>query len=145
MFAIPFSALMSSSHSTPFHKLLVPSLLSSNKVFDPSQVVDRVFTAIHQGLHGSRKPKIMGGRIVATVLQHHQPPLRPSTSEHTENHGLMAPRFRMNTLVCFYCNKKSGIKYDGLITQWDCDTCGSENFLDEVRPASTNCWQRLIF
>ncbi|KAH6674590.1 Ima1 N-terminal domain-containing protein, partial [Halenospora varia] len=34
-------------------------------------------------------------------------------------------------LVCFYCNKKSGIQYDGLITQWECANCGADNYLDE--------------
>jgi hypothetical protein len=34
--------------------------------------------------------------------------------------------------VCFYCNKRSDIKYDGFLTQWECTKCDSVNFLDEV-------------
>jgi hypothetical protein len=51
----------------------------------------------------------------------------------TNHHGHMAPSTRQNYLVCFYCNKKSCIKYDGLITQWECLLCESMNYLDEVR------------
>jgi len=43
----------------------------------------------------------------------------------------MAPISRRKLLVCFYCNKKSGIKYDGLITSWECARCTSTNFLDD--------------
>ncbi|KAG9238402.1 Ima1 N-terminal domain-containing protein [Amylocarpus encephaloides] len=43
----------------------------------------------------------------------------------------MAPKIRNKILVCFYCGEKSGIKYDGLITHWDCGNCEAENYLDE--------------
>jgi hypothetical protein len=49
----------------------------------------------------------------------------------------MARPFGQKTLVCFYCNKKTGRKYDGFITQFHCDSCGSENYLDEVRSRRT--------
>jgi hypothetical protein len=79
-----------------------------------------------------------GGRIVATAL----PAASTTTdalyfSRYTESHGHMAPKFGLKSLVCFYCNKKSGLKYDGLITQWRCEKCDSENFLDEVCPSTT--------
>jgi hypothetical protein len=44
----------------------------------------------------------------------------------------MATTVGRNYLVCFYCNKRSDIKNDGLITQWECTKCDSMNFLDEV-------------
>jgi hypothetical protein len=86
-----------------------------------------------------RKPKNRTGRIVATVA-----PLASTTTEffyssnNRESHGLMASKFGGRTLICFYCNKKSGIKYDGLITQWQCGQCESENYLDEVHTSSTD-------
>ncbi|KAM3074740.1 hypothetical protein ACMFMG_008160 [Clarireedia jacksonii] len=39
--------------------------------------------------------------------------------------------FTRKYLVCFYCNKKSNIKYDGAISQWDCKICDATNYLDE--------------
>jgi len=39
--------------------------------------------------------------------------------------------FTRKYLVCFYCNKKSNIKYDGTISQWDCKICEATNYLDE--------------
>jgi hypothetical protein len=50
----------------------------------------------------------------------------------SQYHGHMAPSLGRKYLVCFYCNIKTGIKYDGLITQWECSQCQSVNFLDEV-------------
>jgi len=76
--------------------------------------------------------RCQGGRIVATAT----PPIQENYSLFFNNskcHGLMAPSFRRKVLVCFYCNKKSSIKYDGLITQWECGNCESMNYLDEVR------------
>lgn len=70
------------------------------------------------------------GRIVQSV---------PGTHGDSQYHGHMAPpTFGRKYLVCFYCNKKSGIKYDGLIAQWECARCGSMNFLDEVRPPNNS-------
>jgi len=72
-----------------------------------------------------------GGRIVATAT----PLIQENYSLFFNNsvcHGPMAPSFRRKVLVCFYCNKKSGIKYDGLIKQWECGNCESMNYLDEV-------------
>ncbi|KAH8596452.1 Ima1 N-terminal domain-containing protein [Bisporella sp. PMI_857] len=43
----------------------------------------------------------------------------------------MASRFGRRNLVCFYCNKRSGIKYDGLINRWECASCDAINYLDE--------------
>ncbi|KAF4624628.1 hypothetical protein G7Y89_g13539 [Cudoniella acicularis] len=72
----------------------------------------------------------LGGRIVASS----PPPTLPEPptffSALTPSHGLMAPTRHRKNLVCFYCNKKSGLQYDGLITQWECTSCGSMNFLD---------------
>ncbi|KUJ12100.1 uncharacterized protein LY89DRAFT_221917 [Mollisia scopiformis] len=34
-------------------------------------------------------------------------------------------------LVCFYCNKKSDLRYDGQMTQWPCALCEAVNYLDE--------------
>ena len=49
-----------------------------------------------------------------------------------KSHGHMASsRFGKN-LVCFYCNSKSAIKYNGLLDRWDCTKCDATNFLDEV-------------
>ena len=36
-------------------------------------------------------------------------------------------------LICFYCGTKSQIKYDGTTRQFGCKSCGSTNYLDEVR------------
>lgn len=42
-------------------------------------------------------------------------------------------RFRAaRHLACFYCGKKSGIKYDGLIRDFLCLYCDATNYLDEV-------------
>ncbi|CZR59597.1 uncharacterized protein PAC_09491 [Phialocephala subalpina] len=38
---------------------------------------------------------------------------------------------RAKKLVCFYCNKKSNLSYDGNITEWPCATCEAVNYLDE--------------
>jgi hypothetical protein len=60
------------------------------------------------------------------------PPLPKLTHTSSPKHGLMAPLRRKKILVCFGCGKKSGIKYDGQMTRWDCSLCESPNFLDEV-------------
>jgi len=76
--------------------------------------------------------RCQGGRIVTTTT----PQIQENYSLFFNNskcHGLMAPSFRRKVLVCFYCNRKSSIKYDGLITQWECGNCESMNYLDEVR------------
>ena len=36
-------------------------------------------------------------------------------------------------LACFYCNKRSDIIYDGLITEWECANCDAINYLDKVQ------------
>ncbi|RDL37787.1 uncharacterized protein BP5553_05220 [Venustampulla echinocandica] len=79
------------------------------------------------------KGSAMDGRIVTRAA-----PSAPSVPQFqyffdaaTPSHGPMAPSLRRKNLVCFYCNKKSGIKYDGLITKWECGYCDSMNFLDE--------------
>ncbi|KAK2625105.1 hypothetical protein QTJ16_005474 [Diplocarpon rosae] len=36
----------------------------------------------------------------------------------------------MSFLICFYCNMRSGIRFDGCMTQWDCAQCDATNFLD---------------
>ena len=60
----------------------------------------------------------------------------------TPNYGLMASSFRgRKNLICFYCNKRSDIRYDGLMTRWDCTKCDSTNFLDEVfLPCPRSCF-----
>lgn len=83
-----------------------------------------------------RKPINQTGRIIAGVLLPGASSTTPEAlyyANNTQDHGPMASRFGLNTLVCFYCNKRSGIKYDGFLTHWECRHCGSENFLDEVR------------
>lgn len=67
----------------------------------------------------------LGGRIIASK--------DTNRSTLCDNYYGMAPTTRgRKYLVCFYCNKKSDIKYDGLITQWDCARCEASNYLDEV-------------
>lgn len=44
-------------------------------------------------------------------------------------YGTMANSKR---LVCFYCNKKSDLRYDGQMQKWTCATCEAVNYLDEV-------------
>ncbi|KAH7356715.1 Ima1 N-terminal domain-containing protein [Rhexocercosporidium sp. MPI-PUGE-AT-0058] len=79
----------------------------------------------------------------------------------------MAPiRGRRKQLTCFYCNTRSGIKYDG-IRQWECTYCDAQNYLDEngditdppvatelaapanlqysTRPVSPEIWEHDIF
>lgn len=70
------------------------------------------------------------GRVLARVSTNHNHTFVLSSK--TESHGLMASSLRRKNLVCFYCNKRSDIKYDGFITQWECAKCDSVNFLDEV-------------
>ena len=72
------------------------------------------------------------GRVLASTTIRHNTSLLFSK---TKNHGPMAPSLRRKNLVCFYCNKRSDIKYDGFLTQWECANCDSVNFLDEVRPS----------
>jgi hypothetical protein len=80
----------------------------------------------------STKVQAQGGRVLAQniVAEDNNHPLLLSK---TQSHGHMAPSFRRKYLVCFYCNNKSNIRYDGLITRWDCTQCESTNFLDEVQ------------
>ena len=73
-----------------------------------------------QKLHQARGRQVVSQLIISCNFQ---------------SHGPMAPLFRRKNLVCFYCNKKSNIKYDGHITRWDCTVCESTNFLDEVSHA----------
>lgn len=47
--------------------------------------------------------------------------------------GQMATMNKGRKLVCFYCNKKSNIVYDGLISEWTCRKCEATNYLDQVR------------
>ncbi|KAK0107163.1 hypothetical protein ONS95_003869 [Cadophora gregata] len=43
----------------------------------------------------------------------------------------MAPvRGRRKQLICFYCNTRSGIRYNGN-RQWECAYCDAQNYLDE--------------
>jgi hypothetical protein len=77
----------------------------------------------------------LGGRIVARVTVHSE--TKPSffginTTTGFQHHGAMASFRGKKKLVCFYCNKKSGIPYDGLITQWECANCDAMNYLDQV-------------
>lgn len=67
-------------------------------------------------------------QVRASTIHHNSSLL----SSKTKRHGLMASSLRRKNLVCFYCNKRSDIKYDGFITQWECTKCDSVNFLDEV-------------
>ncbi|KAL5324315.1 hypothetical protein ACEPPN_008860 [Leptodophora sp. 'Broadleaf-Isolate-01'] len=39
-------------------------------------------------------------------------------------------RGRRKHLTCFYCNTRSGIRFDG-IRQWECTYCDAQNYLDE--------------
>lgn len=44
-------------------------------------------------------------------------------------------RFRGGkSLSCFYCGKKSGLKFDGTKRDFLCKYCDATNYLDEVRP-----------
>lgn len=36
-------------------------------------------------------------------------------------------------LSCFYCGKRSGLKFDGTVTDFLCMYCDATNYLDEVR------------
>jgi hypothetical protein len=77
----------------------------------------------------------LGGRIVARVVAP-GPDSQPSSfginTANVHDHGVMASFRSKKRLVCFYCNKRSGIEYDGLITQWECAKCDAMNYLDEV-------------
>lgn len=97
---------------------------------------------------GLQNLQAKGGRIVKSIVP--SPETRYLSCSGTRYHGHMAPTFGRKFLTCFYCNKKSGIKYDGLIQQWECGNCESMNFLDEVDfdplelfPGPTT-WQVLI-
>ncbi|ESZ97076.1 hypothetical protein SBOR_2506 [Sclerotinia borealis F-4128] len=39
--------------------------------------------------------------------------------------------FFSKRLVCFYCGQKSGHKFDGSLSQFDCDSCQARNYLDQ--------------
>jgi len=84
----------------------------------------------------------LGGRILSS---NHRPTVpKPylsydpksgtwETVTYAKNHGKqMASSFGRKSLLCFYCNKRSGIKYDGFITQWECGKCDAMNYLDAV-------------
>ena len=50
----------------------------------------------------------------------------------------MAPvRGRRKQLICFYCNTRSGIRYNGN-RQWECAYCDAQNYLDEVSTMPTS-------
>ncbi|CAD6450457.1 9cfcc38d-e79b-428f-9981-859ce0d92ded-CDS [Sclerotinia trifoliorum] len=38
--------------------------------------------------------------------------------------------FFSKRLVCFYCGRKSNLRFDNTMSQFDCDTCEATNFLD---------------
>lgn len=45
----------------------------------------------------------------------------------------MAPRSKLGKLLtCFYCGRRSTIRYDGHIQHFDCAKCNATNFLDTV-------------
>jgi len=86
--------------------------------------------AVHK-CHDQRDGRIYGSSPSPS------PSLLRTTKSHpfsttTRYHGPMAPSFARKNLVCFYCNKKSPLKYDGSISQWDCKSCEATNYLDEV-------------
>ena len=76
----------------------------------------------------------LGGRIVARITVHSEPPSSFFGINTTgfQSHGAMASFRGKKKLICFYCNKRSGIVYDGLITQWECANCDAMNYLDQV-------------
>lgn len=41
-------------------------------------------------------------------------------------------RMRGRLLTCFYCGKRSSIRYDGRIRDFRCTLCEATNYLDEV-------------
>lgn len=43
--------------------------------------------------------------------------------------NLRRPRY----LSCFYCGKRSSLRYDGRIRNFECLHCEAVNYLDEVR------------
>jgi hypothetical protein len=93
-----------------------------------------------QKLQARETVRVLADRTTLTSQQDPSPPTpqnkQPLLFSNTQSHGHMAPSFRRKNLVCFYCNKKSDIKYDGLISRWDCTQCESTNFLDEVLPST---------
>lgn len=74
------------------------------------------------------------GRIVVHSISAPQTTLILDPSYHGPMAPKSTPAVSQKKLVCFYCNKRSNIRYDGLITQWVCTRCESTNFLDEVSP-----------
>jgi len=85
----------------------------------------------------------LGGRIVARVVASGADSQRSSFGINTgdfHDHGVMASFRGKKKLVCFYCNKRSGIVYDGLITQWECAKCDAMNYLDEVLSTPASIW-----
>lgn len=45
----------------------------------------------------------------------------------------MPPRSKLGKLLtCFYCGRRSPIRYDGQLQQFDCPKCNATNFLDAV-------------
>ncbi|KAF2461699.1 Ima1 N-terminal domain-containing protein [Lineolata rhizophorae] len=38
---------------------------------------------------------------------------------------------RSRRLTCFYCGRRSGQTFDGIVRQWRCGSCGAVNHLDE--------------
>jgi len=83
-----------------------------------------------------------GGRIVARVTVHQEP--QPSfvaiNTTGFQNHGAMASFRGKKKMLCFYCNKRSGIVYDGRITQWECANCDAMNYLDQVFTVPSSSW-----
>jgi hypothetical protein len=44
----------------------------------------------------------------------------------------MAPPLGSSRLICFYCGRKSPLRQDGSVREWECRNCEAVNYLDEV-------------
>ena len=121
--------------------------LNANRVLTNSKLLfPKVPHFPHMDIHPIRIKSAMihsraplGGRIIR-CSQVSQPYLfrEPKsgtwgTVTYAKSHGKqMASSFGRKSLLCFYCNKRSSVKYDGIITQWECGRCDAMNYLDAV-------------
>jgi hypothetical protein len=48
----------------------------------------------------------------------------------------MAPSLGSRRLICFYCGRKSAIRQDGSVREWECGNCEAVNYLDEASGSS---------
>jgi hypothetical protein len=60
------------------------------------------------------------------------PRVKSSLKAQNSDNRLEMPSRNGRILRCFYCNKRSHLRYDGRMTKWTCGNCEADNYLDKV-------------